>query len=139
MSATSSKWVADPSAYKEIASELFQKFKNERIFCFYGEMGAGKTTFIARCCKLLGAIDQPSSPTFSIVNEYLTIQQNYIYHFDFYRIRNIDEAINIGIYDYLDSGGYCFIEWPEKIESILPLNCVRIKIANQGNGRTVTF
>ena len=128
MSATSSKWVADPSAYKEIASELFQKFKNERIFCFYGEMGAGKTTFIAK-----------SSPTFSIVNEYLTIQQNYIYHFDFYRIRNIDEAINIGIYDYLDSGGYCFIEWPEKIESILPLNCVRIKIANQGNGRTVTF
>ena len=103
----------------EVAQEILFTHTNSRIFCFYGEMGAGKTTVIKALCKYLGIQNIPTSPTFAIVNEYYTPNNEPVYHFDFYRIEHPEEAINIGIFEYLESGNYCFMEWAEKIEEIL--------------------
>ncbi len=100
-----------------------------RIFAFYGQMGAGKTTFIKAICSELGVSDIVQSPTFSIINEYKTLAGESVFHFDFYRIRSIIEVFDIGYEDYLYSGNYCFIEWPELVESLLPENTVRIYIS----------
>jgi len=110
------------------AISFLKEFKKERIFAFYGEMGAGKTTFIKALCKSLGSKDNITSPTFAIINEYDTPKSGQIYHFDFYRIKNIEEAMDIGIDDYLNSGDYCFIEWPEKIEELLPEELIEVTI-----------
>ena len=110
------------------AISFLKEFKKERIFAFYGEMGAGKTTFIKALCKSLGSKDNITSPTFAIINEYDTPKSGQIYHFDFYRIKNIEEAMDIGIDDYLNSGDYCFIEWPEKIEALLPEELIEVTI-----------
>jgi len=110
------------------AISFLKEFKEERIFAFYGEMGAGKTTFIKALCQTLGSKDNITSPTFAIINEYDTPDSGQIYHFDFYRIKNIEEAMDIGIDDYLNSGDYCFIEWPEKIEELLPEELIEINI-----------
>ena len=111
-----------------IARTLLEKYKDNRIFALRGSMGAGKTTFMQAVAKELSCSDIVSSPTFSIVNEYSTADNTRIYHFDFYRIKNIQEAINIGIDEYLYSGEYCFIEWAENIEELLPQETINIYI-----------
>ena len=112
-----------------IARKLLDKHKDKRIFALRGHLGAGKTTFMQAIAKELNCNDIVSSPTFSIVNEYSTIDNRFIYHFDFYRIKNIDEAINIGVEEYLYSGEYCFIEWAENIEELLPEETINVHIA----------
>ena len=112
-----------------------------RVFAFYGKMGAGKTTFIKALCEELGVEDAVNSPTFAIVNEYYSTRLNGpIFHFDFYRIKRIEEAFVIGTDDYFYSGAPCFIEWPELIEDILPEETVRVSIEEQPDGtRTIEF
>lgn len=122
-----------------VVQQLFEHFPEERIFCFYGEMGSGKTTLIKKICQYLGVQNITSSPTFAIVNEYHSTQNQKIYHFDFYRIEELSEAEDIGFYDYLYSGNYCFIEWTEKIEELLDCNYIHIDIdCIDDNTRTFT-
>ena len=111
----------------DAASQLLDFADDHRIFLFYGEMGAGKTTFIKALCDKLEVTDTVSSPTFSIVNEYAG-SKNTIYHFDFYRIKNQTEALDLGYEDYLYSGNYCLIEWPEKIQNLIPEKFVEVKL-----------
>jgi tRNA threonylcarbamoyladenosine biosynthesis protein TsaE len=111
-----------------IAKKILTTYSNHRVFSFYGEMGAGKTTLIKALCKCLNIQNIPSSPTFAIVNEYWTPQNEPVYHFDFYRIERPEEAIAIGVFEYLESGHYCFMEWSENIETILDNDRVKIKI-----------
>ena len=100
-------------------------------------MGAGKTTFIKAICTELGVKGRMSSPTFSLINEYLTSSGQKIYHFDFYRIKSEKEAFDLGYEEYFYSGNYCFIEWPDKIENLLPENCAKVKIEVVGNERKI--
>jgi len=113
---------------EKAAKELVNQFQDSRVFAFYGKMGAGKTTFIQALCKVLGSNDNVTSPTFALINEYKTPDNTSIFHFDFYRIKNLEEAFDLGYEDYLYSSSYCFIEWPEKIEPLLPENIVEVKI-----------
>lgn len=113
------KKVFDIQSINEVAKELLANVKHKTIL-FYGDMGAGKTTLISSLVKTLGGLDDVSSPTFSIVNEY-EVTNDKVYHFDFYRIDNVTEVLDIGIEDYFYSGHWIFIEWPEKIEEILPI------------------
>ncbi len=99
-----------------------------RVFAFYGEMGHGKTTLIKALCERLGVEDATSSPTFSIVNEYVDATGESIFHFDFYRIESLKEAIEIGTEEYLYSGDYCFLEWPEKVLELIPEDHLQINI-----------
>ncbi len=110
------------------AEAFFKHFQNERLFAFYGKMGAGKTTLIKALCRALGSTDPITSPTFALVNEYSTANNERIFHFDFYRIKNIEEALDIGFDDYLYSGKYCMMEWPENIEDLLPEQIVKVEI-----------
>jgi tRNA threonylcarbamoyladenosine biosynthesis protein TsaE len=113
---------------------------NYKVIAFYGLMGAGKTTFINALCTEMGVTDNMNSPTFSIINQYDVKGGNPIYHFDFYRINHIEEAFDFGYEDYFYSGNYCFIEWPEKIEDILPPDTLKIYISEQEDGsRLITF
>ncbi|MEG1571979.1 MAG: tRNA (adenosine(37)-N6)-threonylcarbamoyltransferase complex ATPase subunit type 1 TsaE [Bacteroidales bacterium] len=111
-----------------IAKQILDWQKQARVFAFYGEMGAGKTTFIQRLCACLGVEDQVLSPTFAIVNEYKTKDDQAVYHFDFYRINNLREAMDIGYEEYFYSGNYCFVEWTQKIEELLPPSYVKVEI-----------
>lgn len=121
------------------ADEFVAQIGEHRIFAFYGSMGAGKTTFIKAICKLLGVKDNVSSPTFAIVNEYDS-NVGPIYHFDFYRIKNLAEVVDLGFEDYAYSGNLCFMEWPELIEELLPENTINVCITETDNGiRTVTI
>ncbi len=113
------------------AGKLLEFFPAARVFAFYGNMGAGKTTFIKAICEVLGVTDIVQSPSFSIVNEYKTFSGDSIFHFDFYRIKKTVEVFDIGYEDYLYSGCYCFLEWPELIESLLPEDTIRIRIAGE--------
>jgi tRNA threonylcarbamoyladenosine biosynthesis protein TsaE len=113
---------------KTIAKALIDSYPNDRLFVFRGQMGAGKTTFIKEVCSYLGCNEPVTSPTFAIVNEYQA-QEKSIFHFDFYRLKNSTEAINIGYEDYIYSGNYCLMEWPEIIEDILPENRIEIAIS----------
>jgi tRNA threonylcarbamoyladenosine biosynthesis protein TsaE len=124
-----------------VARKILMTFKNRHVFAFSGKMGSGKTTLIKFLCNELGVIDFPSSPSFSLVNEYTTASNEKIYHFDFYRIKNINEVFNIGYEEYFFSGHYCFIEWPEKIQELLPDNCVYIKLEDPDNplSRSLVF
>jgi len=115
------------SGLDDAASQVLDYAGSERIFIFEGEMGAGKTTLIKALASTLGVTETVSSPTFSIVNEYRAGQQIF-YHFDFYRIKNLTEAYDIGYEEYFYSGNTCFIEWPEKIEELLPTHYVKIAI-----------
>lgn len=117
---------------------LLEAFPAARAFAFHGEMGAGKTTFIKAICAELGVKDGMSSPTFSLVNEYVTEKGDPIYHFDFYRIDSENDAYNVGLHEYFDTGDYCFVEWPEKVPSILPVGTVHVKIAVQQNQRSIS-
>lgn len=117
-----------------IARKLVEQFAEERVFAFYGKMGAGKTTFIQSVCRVLGSDDTVTSPTFALINEYNTQKNGSVFHFDFYRIKNLEEVFDLGYEDYLYSGSYCLIEWPELIEPLLPEKVVRVKIEVEPDG-----
>ena len=126
--------LSDLSVLRKSAKSLLDNFPEERIFAFYGAMGAGKTTFIKALCHELGSPDYVTSPTFALINEYSTVNGSVIYHFDFYRIKKLEEAYDLGYEDYIYSGNYCFIEWPEMIESLLPEGIVVVWIKEVENG-----
>ena len=117
------------------AEEFVRQIEGQTVFAFCGKMGAGKTTFIKAVCKRLGVTDVINSPSFAIVNEYRSdAMDGNIYHFDFYRVRDLQEACNIGVSEYFDSGALCFIEWPEKIEALLPEHTVWVDLLEQDDG-----
>lgn len=120
-----------------VANDIIINAKS-RVLLFYGAMGAGKTTLIKAIAKNLGVDDVTSSPTFSLINEYVTRTGEPIYHFDFYRIESEEEAYGFGAEEYLDSGNWCFIEWPEKVENLLPLDACIIRLdVKSNNKRTI--
>ena len=121
-----------------IAKMILKKY-NSKVFLFYGEMGVGKTSFIKKFCKELGVSDVVSSPTFSIVNQYSNVNDDIIYHFDFYRTEKQDEVFDIGYEEYLFSSSYCFIEWPEKLEDLLPTNYLKINMKLDDNNRIINI
>lgn len=112
----------------QAARDFLKAIGSRRLIAFYAPMGAGKTTFITAVCRVLGVTDPVCSPTFTLVNEYCLPEGDSIFHFDFYRLRNAAEAIDIGLYDYLDSGCLCLMEWPENIEELLPEETLAVKI-----------
>jgi tRNA threonylcarbamoyladenosine biosynthesis protein TsaE len=119
----------------EAAREFIKNMGEYRVFAFYGKMGAGKTTFIKALCKQLGSDDNVTSPTFAIVNEYTAEPSgDPIYHFDFYRIKKLEEVYDMGYEEYFDSGNICLIEWPELIEDLLPLDAAKVTITEQPDG-----
>lgn len=118
----------------KVANSIIANAKH-KVLLFYGEMGVGKTTLIKQICKELGTEDNISSPTFSLVNEYSTGDNNTLYHFDFYRINHEEEALDIGVEDYLYSNNWCLIEWPENIENLLPLDAVAIHLSILEDGQ----
>lgn len=127
------------AALPTVAEELLSFANGEKFFIFEGEMAAGKTTFIKTFCEVLGVEDVVSSPTFSIVNEYIS-KAGKIYHFDFYRLKNTQEAYDIGYEEYFYSGDYCLIEWPSKVEDLLPENYIKVEIEIEGDTlRTFKF
>jgi tRNA threonylcarbamoyladenosine biosynthesis protein TsaE len=119
------------------AKELLEQSRDSRIFAFYGSMGAGKTTIIKAICETLGAIDIISSPTFTLVNEYKTSSGESLFHIDFYRIKKQEEVYDFGIEEYLTGDSYCFMEWPELIEEILPGETVKVKISVDENEQRI--
>ena len=122
---------------QDAARQFVEAIDGSTIFAFYGGMGAGKTTFVKAVCQELGVTeDVVASPTFAIVNEYAS-NRGPIYHFDFYRIKRIDEARDMGFDDYLYSGNLCFIEWPELVEPLLPEDAVRVEIKEQPDGSRI--
>jgi tRNA threonylcarbamoyladenosine biosynthesis protein TsaE len=120
-----------------VAVKLLRAFEASRVFAFHGELGAGKTTFIKAICEALGVRDAMSSPSFSIVNEYYDANGTPVYHFDLYRLKSSEEALDLGMEEYLYSGNYCFVEWPERAEEILPQETVHIFIDVQNGNRIV--
>ena len=142
--------IKDIDHIREAAREFINHIGTRRVFAFYGHMGAGKTTFIKAVCEELGVSDVITSPTFAIVNEYQvapTTQQpspitqqpspQVIFHFDFYRIKKIEEVYDMGYEDYFYSGALCFIEWPELIEELLPEDAVKVTISQQTDGQRI--
>ncbi len=122
------------------AKEFVTAMGDRKVFAFYGKMGAGKTTFIKAVCEELGVEDVINSPTFAIVNEYVDGKGEPVYHFDFYRIKNLQEVLDIGYEDYVYSGHMCFMEWPELIENLLPDDAVKVTIEEKTDGgRVVQF
>jgi tRNA threonylcarbamoyladenosine biosynthesis protein TsaE len=117
----------------QVAEQIIAFADGLSIWLFEGEMGAGKTTLIKAICEQLEVLDQTSSPTFSLVNEYLTAQDDTVYHFDFYRIESEKEAVDMGVFEYFDSGSLCLIEWPSKISGLLPDHYLSIEIHITGN------
>jgi tRNA threonylcarbamoyladenosine biosynthesis protein TsaE len=128
-----------PEDLSGIAKQLLAELKNERVIAFYGEMGAGKTTFIKSICKALGTNDSVSSPTYSLVNEYLSETGESIFHFDFYRIESLDEAVDMGFDEYIYSNSYNLIEWPEKIMDLLPSHYVKVSLEVIENDRIINM
>ena len=126
---------------REAAHKFVASLGESSVYAFYGKMGAGKTTFIKAICEELGVSDVITSPTFAIVNEYRSdTSGEIIYHFDFYRIKKLEEVYDMGFEDYFYSGALCFIEWPELIEEVLPEDAVKVSISENANGsRTVSF
>ena len=118
----------------KISKEIITKVKNKTLL-FYGQMGVGKTTLIKEICKALEVQDSISSPTFSLVNEYQTSINEKVFHFDFYRITDEEEALDMGIEEYFDNNDWCLIEWPENIENLLPLDAVEIHLTMLDNGK----
>ena len=126
---------------EDAAREFIGQMGDDTVFAFYGKMGAGKTTFIKALCKLLGVEDEVNSPTFAIINEYRSeTTAELIYHFDFYRIKKLEEVYDLGYEDYFYSGALCFIEWPELVEELLPLDAKKVTITENGDGsRTISL
>ena len=133
--------IKDIDHIEEAAREFIKNMGDDTVFAFYGKMGAGKTTFIKALCKLLGVEDEVNSPTFAIINEYRSqTTAELIYHFDFYRIKKLEEVYDLGYEDYFYSGALCFIEWPELVEELLPLDAKKVTITENSDGsRTITL
>lgn len=134
--------IPDAASLPASAKQFVEAMGDATVYAFYGDMGAGKTTFIAELCRALGVVDDvANSPSFSIVNEYRSeTTAELIYHFDLYRLENLEEALDIGIEDYFDSGALCLLEWPERIADILPDDTVRVEIrVNDDNSRDLTI
>ena len=125
---------------RSAARQFIENIGSSRVFAFYGKMGAGKTTFVKALCEELGCDDVITSPTFAIVNEYTDGEQQPVYHFDFYRIKKLEEVYDMGYEEYFYSGALCLIEWPELIEDVLPDDTVRVTLEEQADGsRLLTF
>ncbi len=133
--------IRDLNDLDRAAEQFLEETQGQNILAFFAPMGAGKTTFTTALCRRLGVReDAISSPTFAIVNEYRSGSGEPIYHFDFYRITRLEEALDIGFYDYIDSGCLCLMEWPENIEALLPEETLRIHIrVNPDESRTVSW
>lgn len=132
--------IPDTTALPQAAKEFAALMGDETVYAFYGEMGAGKTTFIRELCRALGVEeDLANSPSFSIINEYRSdTTAELIYHFDLYRLESVEEALEIGVEDYFDSGALCLLEWPERIEPLLPDDTVKVSIqVNPDDSRTL--
>ncbi len=130
--------IKDTADLDRAAGEFLEQIGERRLVAFHAPMGAGKTTFTTAVCKRLGGTDQVCSPTFTIINEYVTEDGESVYHFDFYRITKLSEAIDIGLDDYLYSGCLCLMEWPENIEGLLPEETLNVNIrVNPDFSRTV--
>lgn len=134
------------SNIREAAREFISHMGDRKVYAFYGKMGAGKTTFIKAICEELGVEDVITSPTFAIINEYSIstpyspLTSDVIYHFDFYRIKKLEEVYDMGYEDYFYSGALCFIEWPELIEEVLPEDAVKVQIIEKEDGtRAILF
>jgi tRNA threonylcarbamoyladenosine biosynthesis protein TsaE len=125
--------IKDKSHIHQAAAKFLKLAAKGRIFAFYGQMGAGKTTIIKAICTALGATDTVTSPTFTLVNEYKTTSGRSIYHIDFYRIKKAEEVFDFGIEEYFDSDSFCFLEWPELIENFLPPETVKVRITVGSN------
>lgn len=122
----------------EVARDIVSELGDKKIILFHGEMGSGKTTLIKEICHALGVKDNMSSPTFSLVNEYKG-EKGIIYHFDLYRVKNPEECLDIGMEEYLYSGNYCFIEWPDVAKQIIPEDAAKVFIEGSGEIRSVSF
>lgn len=127
--------IANIEQLPEVARKLLEEFRDDRFFAFFGKMGVGKTTLIKELCLTLGVEDNVCSPTFAIVNEYVSGTGEQVYHFDFYRLKNLGEAYDLGYEEYFYSGCYCFTEWTEKVEELLPERYVRVEIEEQDGKR----
>ena len=124
----------------EVAKDIVANLGDKKIILFYGEMGSGKTTLIKEICKELGVTDSMSSPTYALVNEYHTSGKKIIYHFDLYRVKNLEECLDIGMEEYLFSGNYCFIEWPEVALPLLPEKYYSLSIKTEkDNTRSINL
>jgi tRNA threonylcarbamoyladenosine biosynthesis protein TsaE len=122
-----------------IAAQLLKAHADSKVFAVYGAMGAGKTTFIKSICLQLNVLETAISPSFGIINEYQTVGGNPVYHMDFYRIKKMSEFLDLGCEEYLYSGSYCFIEWPEKIEDFLTTDHVPVHIQEKDGKRFINF
>lgn len=132
--------IKDLAHIHEAARQFIDNMGSGNVFAFYGSMGAGKTTFIKAICEELGVRDVITSPTFAIVNEYTDGKGAPVYHFDFYRIKKLEEVYDMGYEDYIDSGNLCLMEWPELIEEILPEDATKVTIsADESGTRTINF
>jgi len=129
--------IKDLKDIRSAAREFLPEMGDDKVFAFYGSMGAGKTTFIKALCEEMGVTETVTSPTFAIINEYRDKAGRTIYHFDFYRIHKLEEVFDFGYEDYFYSGNLCFIEWPELVESVLPENTVKITIREEKNGSRI--
>lgn len=129
--------IRDKTRLRAGAKEFLKVTSGKKVFAFHGLMGSGKTTVIKAICEALGAQDIVTSPTFTIVNEYRTLSLESIYHIDFYRIKKTDEVFDFGIEEYLTSGSYCFMEWPELVEGILPPETVNVRITVDENEQRI--
>ena len=129
--------ITDIGQLHEVARNLLSTFQVERFFAFFGKMGVGKTTLIKELCSVLGVEDVVCRPTFAIVNEYSTAVGEPVYHFDFYRLKSLAEAYDIGYEEYFYSGCYCFTEWTEKVEELLPEHYVRVEMEEKDGKRVL--
>ncbi|MDD3788971.1 MAG: tRNA (adenosine(37)-N6)-threonylcarbamoyltransferase complex ATPase subunit type 1 TsaE [Petrimonas sp.] len=129
--------ITDISEIQQAARQFLSEMDDEKVFAFYGAMGAGKTTFIKALCEEMGVRETVASPTFAIINEYKTDKGEPVFHFDFYRINKLEEVFDFGYEDYFYSGNLCFIEWPELVEPVLPEDVVKISIRETGGGSRI--
>jgi len=129
--------IRDKSCLQKSAKKFLCLTSGRKIFAFFGSMGAGKTTIIKAICEALGAKNTVTSPSFTIVNEYITFSGESLYHIDFYRIKKTEEVFDFGIEEYLSSGSYCFMEWPELVEGILPPETVNVRITVDDNKQRI--
>lgn len=129
--------ISSLSEINRVAEKFIEAHPADRLFAFYGKMGAGKTTFIKALCEKLQVVDYVTSPTFALINVYETEQSKEIYHFDFYRIKSMEELYDLGYEEYFFSDEYCFLEWPELIEPLLPPHTVKVTITETERGSRI--